>query len=134
MEKTSKITACSFKNEWSANKDENGKYKPPLTYYHNIELENGDFGNIGSREKMPDKLQVGNELTYTIENGKIKAVNKQNFKPNGGGYKPEPYEHKMAGMAFSFAKDLVIADKVKVEQIEAIAEKIYNWLINKKQN
>lgn len=40
----------------------------------------------------------------------------------------------MAGMAFSFAKDLVIADKVKVEQIEAIAEKIYNWLINKKQN
>lgn len=77
MEKKAKITRTVFKNEWTG---PNGS-----VYYHDIELDNGDKGSIGSKEKMPAKLNPGQELTYTIQenpNGadKIKAVNVQ-----GGG-------------------------------------------------
>lgn len=127
MEKTSKITKVEFKNEWL-----NPKTNTPI-FYHNIELENGDKGSIGTKEKLPTKLSQGNELTYTIDGDKIKAVAQQTFK-GGGGFKAEPFEHKAAGYSVSYAKDLVCADKIKVEQLLPIADKIYEWLINKKVN
>lgn len=124
MEKTSIIKSVQFKNEWT--KDGN------TIYFHNIELENGDKGSIGTKEKLPAKLSIGTELTYTIDGERIKAIAKAPAFKGGGGFKTEPYEHKMAGMAFSFAKDLVVAGKVEVSKIEAVAEKIYQWLMSKK--
>ena len=128
MEKTSKIVSCEFRNEWT------NPNTQILIYYHNIILENGDSGQIGVKEKYSPKIQVGSELTYTIEGTRIKAVSKPFVRPSTGGksYTPEPYEHKMAGMAYSFAKDLVIADKVEIKKIEGVAEKIYQWLLSKK--
>jgi hypothetical protein len=32
----------------------------------------------------------------------------------------------------SYAKDLVVADKVKIEQLLPTAEKIFNWIESKK--
>jgi len=125
MEKTSKVTSCLFKNEWT------NPQSGIVIYYHTIELENGDKGHIGVKEKYSPKIQVGVELTYTIEGDKIKAVSKP-FVKGGKPFTPEPCEHKMAGMAFSFAKDLVIAYKVEIKQIETTAERIYQWLISKK--
>ena len=122
MEKTSKIIKSEFKNEWTG---QNG-----TVYYHTLELENGDRGSIGAKSKNPDKLAVGQELTYTIENDKIKAVNKPFVK--GGGFKSEPFEHKCAGYAMAYAKDLVVAGNVKTEQLIGTADKIYEWLLSKK--
>ena len=126
MKKTSKIVSCEFRNEWT------NPTSGVIIYYHNIILENGDSGQIGVKEKYSKNIQVGTELTYTIDGTRIKAVAKPFVKGGGKPFTPEPYEHKMAGMAYSFAKDLVIADKVDIKQIEVTAEKIYQWLISKK--
>jgi hypothetical protein len=124
MEKTAKIIKSEFKNEWQ-------NPKGGVIYFHSLELDNGDIGQIGTKDKNPDKISVGSELTYTLENGRIKAVAKP-FVKGGGGFKAEPFEHKAAGYAAAYAKDLVVAGKVEIGQMLAIADKIHNWLISKK--
>jgi hypothetical protein len=90
MEKTSKVKNIEFKQEW---KGQNGS-----VFYHNLWLENGDIGQIGAKEKLPAKLAIGSEITYTIETdergSKIKLVNQ---KPSfgGSGYKKSPEDQKM---------------------------------------
>lgn len=123
MEKTSKITKSQFKNEWT-NPQTNTK-----VYYHDLEFDNGDSGSIGTKEMNPSKIAVGQTLTYTIDNGKIKAV-QQSFK--GGGFKQKPYEHECASYSASYAKDLVVGGKIETKDLLPIADKIYNWLISKK--
>lgn len=129
MEKKAKITRTTFKNEWAG---PNGN-----VYYHDIELDNGDKGSIGTKEKMPARLNPGQELTYTIQenhNGpdKIKAVN----TPAGAGFVgggkkgPDP-KVQIAGFAMAYTKDLVVADKIKVDQLPAIFEKIHSLMISK---
>lgn len=125
MEKTSKILKSEFKNEWT-NPQTNTK-----VYYHDLELENGDKGSIGTKEMNPQKISVGQELTYTLENGKIKAA-QQPFN-KGGGFKSKPFEHECAAYSASYAKDLVVAGKVETKDLLTIADKIYNWLLTKKQ-
>jgi len=44
----------------------------------------------------------------------------------------EPFEEKIAGFSMSYVKDLIIADKVKIEQMPIMFEKIYQLLLNKK--
>ncbi len=128
MEKKSKITRTIFKNEWSGN---NG-----TVFYHEVELENGDKGQIGCKDKSPQWLNPGNELTYTLEvsdkGTKIKKVNDQNQGYKGGGGKPPA---SPASFALSYAKDVVIASwgehspkKMDSEALFAIAEKMYNWM------
>jgi hypothetical protein len=125
MEKKAKITRAVFKNEWTGNGN--------TVYYHDIELDNGDKGSIGSKEKMPAKLNPGNELTYTIDNGKIKAVNAQ---VGGGGFAgggkkgPDP-KVQIVGFAMSYTKDLVVAGKVTIEQLPPIFEKIHKLMSDK---
>ena len=123
MEKTSKITKSEFKNEWK------NQQTGTVVYYHDLEYENCDKGSIGTKEKNPAKIAVGQELAYTLDNGKIKAVQQSAIK---GGLKQEPFEHKAAGYAMSYAKDLIVSDKVNIDQLLLVADKIYNWLISKK--
>lgn len=125
MEKKAKITRTVFKNEWAG---PNGS-----VYYHDIELDNGDKGSIGSKEKMPVKLNPGSELTYTIDNGKIKAVN----APSGGGSfsgsgkkGPDP-KVQIVGFAMSYSKDLVIAGKVDIKQLPETFERIHALMLAK---
>lgn len=121
MEKKAKITRTTFKNEWTGGGN--------TVYYHDIELDNGDKGSIGSKEKMPSRLNPGQELTYTIEhssNGnKIKAVNTAPAFGGGGGKKGPDPKVQIVGFAMSYTKDLIVADKVKVDQLPAIFEKIH---------
>lgn len=129
MEKVSKIKAISFRNEWQ-------NPKGGSIYYHDIELDNGDKGQIGAKEIMPKKLQFGSELCYTIDGTKIKDVMQQKpFVGGGGGgtRSVEPFEHKVAGFSLSYAKDLAVAGKIEMSQIIPIADKFYDWFISKKQ-
>lgn len=124
MEKKAKITRTVFKNKWEGNGN--------TVYYHDIELDNGDKGSIGAKEQMPSKLNPGQELTYTIDGNKIKAVN----TPSGGGFAgggkkgPDP-KVQIVGFAMSYTKDLIVADKVKIDQLPAIFEKIHKLMSDK---
>jgi len=57
--KKGKVTKCQFTREWDG---------PSGTiYYHNIVIDNGDHGSVGTKEKMPAKLSEGSEIWYSIE-------------------------------------------------------------------
>lgn len=121
MEKKSKVTKCTFTKEWGE-----GQSK---TFFHDIELENGDKGSIGAKEKNPDKIKPGSELTYTIEAGqygnKIKAVAPAGGGFAGGGKKGPDPKTQIVAFAMSYTKDLVVADKIKIGELPAIFEKIH---------
>lgn len=117
MEKKAKISRTTFKNEWTGNGN--------TVYYHDIELDNGDKGSIGSKEKMPSRLNPGQQLTYTIDNGKIKAVAQAGGGFAGGGKKGPDPKTQIVAFAMSYTKDLVVADKIKIGELPAIFEKIH---------
>lgn len=127
MEKTAKITRTTYKNVW--NNPKGGQ-----VFYHDIELDNGDKGSIGSKEQMPAKLNPGSELTYTIDNGKIKAVVPQQQGggqwPKGGKPAPEP-RIQMISFAMAYTKDLVVAGKVDLKNMTTQFDILYNEMISK---
>jgi hypothetical protein len=90
--KTAKITKCDFNREWTGS---NG-----TIYYHSIELDNDDYGDIGTKEKLPAKLSPGAEITYEItadgefkgkKKFKIKLVSNWNGGNGGGSSAPRTY-------------------------------------------
>lgn len=131
MEKKAKITQTVFKNVWAG---PNGN-----VFYHEVELDNGDKGQIGSKEQMPSKLNPGSELTYTIEGPdarggyKIKAVNTAvggGFQGGGGGKKVDP-KVQIVGFAMSYTKDLIVAGKVEMWEMEMHFNKIHSLMAGK---
>lgn len=127
MEKTAKITRTIFKNVWD-------NPKGGQVFYHDIELDNGDKGSIGSKEKMPVKLNPGSELTYTIDNGKIKAAVPQNAGgapwPKGGKQGPEP-RIQMISFAMAYTKDLIVGGKLEIKDLETGFERMYKIMTSK---
>lgn len=123
MEKKAKITRTIFVSEWS--NPQGGQ-----VYYHEIELDNGDKGQIGSKEKMPDKLNPGSELTYVIEStprgNKIKAVS-SSF--NRGGKPTVDPRAQFIGFVHAYAKDLVVAGKIEIKDINGAAESMFKNMI-----
>lgn len=135
-QKTSKVTKCVFSNEW---KNPSGTF----TYYHDLTLENGDTGSIGSMEKYSKKFTEGTTIDYTLENGKIKITAVESTNSNSqssyqGGNKKQNstnYSNQRAlkqdqflGYAWSYAKDLIIAGKgpEDLEELDICARYIYN--------
>ena len=136
--KTSIITECQFSGDWKA---PNGD----MLYYHNITLKNGDTGSVATAEKYASKIEVGKEVTYTINGSKIKLQ-----QPEGANSTPQTYNGANAnkqrkqynyargkqapdflGYACSYAKDMVIAGKAKAADIKAYknaAEQIYKHI------
>ena len=123
MQKTSKIKSVEFKSEWA-------NPKGGVIYYHDIEFENGDKGQIGKKEK--NSLSVGDELTYTVEStpkgNKIKTVS--NFTGGGnysgkskGGFKSDN-TGMMVGNAITNATNLVCHGKVDIKDLESVAKRI----------
>ena len=119
MEKQSKIKSSKFVSEWAG---QNG-----IVYYHEIELDNGDKGQIGSKDKNPDKLQPGQELTYTIEStsrgNKIKSVG------GASAFKGKPQrdpKEQMISFSTSYVKDLICAGKVDIKDLEPAVRRMYN--------
>jgi hypothetical protein len=127
MEKKAKIVRTVFKNKWEGNGN--------TVYYHDIELDNGDKGSIGAKDQMPAKLNPGQELTYTIEGNKIKAVNTAQSGGgfSGGGKKGPDPKVQIVGFAMAYTKDLVVAGKITTEQLPAIFDKIHGLMLAKIQ-
>lgn len=133
MEKTAKITRTVFKNEWK-------NPKGGEIYYHDVELENGDKGSIGTKDKEPSKLNPGQEITYTIETTdkgtKIKLVN-PNQGGGGGNYQgKKPFvvadpRISNTGYAMRYVVDLIIGGKVEYKDLEASFEKVFGLLDKK---
>jgi hypothetical protein len=128
MEKKAKIKRTVFKNEW---KGSNGS-----VYYHEVELDNGDKGQIGCKENMPVKLNPGNELTYTIEPDgrggfKIKAVQQAGGFSGGGGKKGPDPKVQIVGFAMSYTKDLIIGGKIEIGKLPETFERIHSLMASK---
>jgi hypothetical protein len=127
-EKKGKITRTVFISEWS-------NPKGGQVYYHEIWLDNGDNGQIGSKEKMPVKLNPGTELTYTIEEtsrgNKIKAVMAPNAFTGGRKFQQEDPKVKMISYTGSYVKDLIVAGKVPLSDFEKEFNRMYNIFISR---
>lgn len=127
--KEGKIISCEFQKEWTSG---NGS----TIYYHNITLDNGDSGSIGTSSKLPEKIHVGAVLKYSIEitdrGNKIKAINDAPSYVGVAKNKTEPFEHKAAGMAMGYVKDLIVADKIEIKDLISSFEKIYTTILSKK--
>lgn len=134
MEKTAKITRTVFKNEWT-------NPKGGQIFYHDVELDNGDKGSIGTKDKEPEKLNPGKEITYTTETNdkgqvKIKLVqaNQNNFQ--GGNNFKKPFiapDPRVAntGYAMRYVVDLIVAGKVEYKEIGSSFEKVFGLLDKK---
>lgn len=106
-----------------------GQHGP--VFYHQIRLDNGDFGSIG--KKQENAIKAGDTLNYEIDGDRIKEVLQNNFRGNG----------KSAGspssFALSYSKDLMCAmvaagktQDLKAHEIAdaalVVAVKFHNWL------
>jgi hypothetical protein len=134
MEKTAIITRTVFKDEYDSSY---GK-----VYNHTITLDNGDEGVVGTKDKMPAKLNPGKEITYTIEKNqygfKIKLVKKEGgtSAPYQGNNKSSNFvapDHRINNISFamSYAKDLIVAGAIKFEKLEETFLIIYNAMDKK---
>lgn len=133
--KSSKVVKCVFTNEW---KNPSGG----MTYYHEVTLENGDIGSIGSTTKYSPKFTEGTIITYTLDpSGKLKletSVNEQPQKKQTSNYSGQnnynrPAKHdQFLGYAWSYAKDMVIAGKTSedFDEVMKIAHMIYDEIGN----
>jgi len=117
-------------------------------YYFNIHFANGDTGQIGTKSQTPP-YAIGDTIHYTTTpNGNhpnnIKKVNPQhengaavpgkvqgNFqKPASKGWVPIVESSKYPSFAVSYAKDMVIGKAVPLKQMAAIAERLFDIMIN----
>lgn len=98
-------------------------------------LEDGTDGEVSA--KSVDKWNIGDEVEYTVTSSQY--GNKLSLtKPNdgggysaGGGSKPK-YDDKQrdAAVVVSYAKDLAVAGKISLAEIEDYAEK-FNGIIQR---
>lgn len=123
MEKTAKITRTTFKQKWTGGGGN-------TVFYHDIELDNGDKGSIGAKEEMPSKLNPGSTLTYTIDGNKIKAVQAANTGTFQGKKAPDP-KVQIIGFAMSYTKDLIVAGKVGIGDLEKEFNRIHSLMAGK---
>jgi len=125
-EKTATILKCTFTKEWK-------NPKGAIVYYHLLQLDNGDVGNIGTMEKNPSKIKEGTKITYEIKDDKIKLVVDSGYKATkskggGGAYrKREMSDEEFLGYAWSYAKDLIVAGKKMKDfkELKDLARAIY---------
>lgn len=98
--KKSIILACDYDKPYAF---PNGD----VIHYHRLTLQNGDKGNCGVSEMFSNKIAVGQELTYTIDNNRIKLITetpapplstfkKQSFTPQTKKFMNTPFEEQKA--------------------------------------
>lgn len=100
-----------------------------------IEFENGDKGFYTSQKEDQTKFIVTQEAEYNIEEkegkkGKYYKITPP--QPQGGGRKPQAEPRiQMISFAMSYTKDLVVAGKIPLDDIERIFGKIYSTMTSK---
>jgi hypothetical protein len=135
MEKTAVIKSASDPRAWT------NQATGSTIYYRVLTMDNGDKGEIGSKEEHPDKLKVGASLTYTLVDGgeyngekkwKIKAVVAGGFQ--GGGRPQANPNQQLATMTAAYAKDLTLAIVTPMDSSAEIVKKfseIYEGIYTK---
>lgn len=124
--KTATVTEVLTVRRWD------GGQNGPV-FYHQIKLDNGDFGSVG--KKQENAIKVGDTLNYEINGDRIKEVQQNGFRGgNGGRSSGSP-----SSFALSYSKDLMCAmvtagkthDLKAAEIADAtiiVAVKFHNWL------
>lgn len=102
--KKSVVMACEYDKPY---KFPNGD----VIHYHRLILQNGDKGNCGVSEMFSNKIAVGQEINYQIDNNRIKIISeaptqkefiapqqqiKNKFMPNTNEDKPTPRKYTKA--------------------------------------
>lgn len=105
-----------------------------------IEMDNGDKGFYTSKDENQKKFVVGTETEYNIEEkqGKkgvyykitLPQAEGAGFKPGGGRPAPDP-KTQMIGFAMSYTKDLVVAGKIGIDDMDFRFNEIYALMISK---
>lgn len=132
--KSSRIKASRFDKEY---KGANG-----TIFYHTVELENGDKGQVGSKTMAPDFLEVGEVFHYTISSKETQKGTQYVLKrvkppeaPSGESAPAQTYkgDSRNASMALSYAKDLAVANIAAAREFGSadvlkVAELFKKWL------
>jgi hypothetical protein len=112
------IESFSFNNEWKSNDG--------VIYYYNINLKGEtEPYKIGFKQKDPDFLKVGEELTYKIKDEIKRSIVRvqppeQLAAKTGNAYGVGA----MVGNAITNATALIVAGKVDIKDFEAISRRI----------
>jgi hypothetical protein len=106
-----------------------------------VEFKNGDRGYYSTKSQEQNKFVANQEAEYEIEEkiGKNDKTwwkitvpgEKQPFKPGGSGKPQVEPRIQMISFTASYIKDLVVADKVKMEDFEKQFNRIYSLLTSK---
>jgi hypothetical protein len=109
---------------------------------YSIEFENNDKGFFSTKDEDQKKFIIGQEAEYNIEEktGKTGKVyykitlpqSEQPVKSFGGGGKPQQDPKvSMISFALSYTKDLIVAGKVPISDLEKEFNKIYTLMVSK---
>jgi hypothetical protein len=130
MTKQSKVKSVTFDRSYESTY---GTF-----FLHKIEFENNDSGEYTSKSKDQSKFVIGETVSYEIDamkDPKGNAFNKispvkenTGFTPSAPGAKT-PFKQydgtgAMVGASINNAVSLICYDKIKIEQLEATAERI----------
>ncbi|MBX9851856.1 MAG: hypothetical protein K2X86_08865 [Cytophagaceae bacterium] len=102
-----------------------------------LEFENGDKGFYACKNEEQKIFIAGEEATYLIEekqgsSGKTYfkiTIPQKNFGGGKPGYVPVDPRIQMISFSTSYAKDLVVADKIKIDQLAQKSEEIFKTMM-----
>lgn len=125
----------SINNDGSARRDNYGNYS------FIIDFDNGDGGFYSSKNEDQTKFVVGKEAEYEIEQ-KEGSAGKKYFKitlpksdfQSGSAFKgkaPVDPKVQMISFAMAYTKDLIVAGKVDLVNMEKEFARMYNVMISK---
>ena len=106
-----------------------------------IEFKNGDRGYYNSKDENQRKFVSSVEADYTIDEKVGKTGNiyykiaspgdPQGFTPKGVGRPAIDPRVQMISFSMSYCKDLIVAGKVPISELEKEFNKIYNLMAGK---
>lgn len=105
----------------------------------NVEFANGDKGFYSTKNPDTCKFIVGQEIEYVIEQKESKTGVKY-FKvtlpqaeqfQKGGGYQKQDPKVQMISFAASYAKDLAVAGRIELKDLEATFERFHKMMTAK---
>jgi len=95
-------------------------YNDKVAYYSSKTKEQTKFV-VDKEAEFTEEEKLGtNDRPYYV----IKPITSGGFNNSGYGKAIQKEQSKYSGFAVSYVKDLIIADKIKIEQWESASEKI----------
>jgi len=139
VNKKATILHCEFEKEWENPKSGN------KIFYHQLVLDNGDVGAVGTVEKNSKRIKKGATIEYEWDETKKKIrVNKSSNDPSAIAEKVLEQKSKSSankynsfkirqqdeflGFVWGYAKDLLIAGKTmdEIKKMPEIAQYLYD--------